>query len=151
MCIAAWQLRHTRLKRPIPRADFTGADLHEAQMSEVEAVAADFEEALMKGTEIMNSNMCGANFAFASLREAKIGELCPTYHLMTRAHISAPLSTHRAHTGRITRAHPQTQPISRRSPGTMPISAKHISMACVRSILLEPTPAPTLQASPRLK
>ena len=150
MCIAARQLRHTRLKRPIPRADFTGADLHEAQMSEVEAVAADFEEALMKGTEIMNSNMCGANFAFASLPEAKIGDLCPTYHLLTHEHISAPLSTHRAHTGRITRAHPQTQPISRRPPGTMPISAIHFSMAYVRSILLEPTPAPTLQASPRL-
>lgn len=66
------------LKRPIPRADFTGADLYEAQMSGVDAVAADFEEALMKGTEIVNSNMCGANFAFAYLRKAKIGELCPT-------------------------------------------------------------------------
>ena len=78
MCIAARQLRHTRLKRPIPRADFTGADLYEAKMSEVQAVAADFEEALMERTEIVNSNMCGANFAFAYLRKAKIGELCPT-------------------------------------------------------------------------
>ena len=99
----------------------------------------------------MNSNMCGANFAFASLREAKIGELCPIYHLLTHAHISAPLSTHRAHTGLITRADPQTQtPLSRRSPGTIPISAVHISTAFVRSILLEPTPEPTLQAYPRL-
>ena len=33
----------------------------------------------------------------------------------------------------------------------MPTSPVHISMARVRSILLEPTPEPTLQASPRLE
>ena len=59
-------------------------------MNEVQADGAQFANADLTKAILLDSNLCGANFAYAQLSRARFGELCPIHQLLPNARISTP-------------------------------------------------------------